>query len=332
MDLFFVLSGFLIGGILYDARTRSSYFSTFYSRRFYRILPLYSIVLALFLIGLALRPKFPSPGYQAIFNRTLPVWTYFPFLQNFAMAWSQTLGPTWLSITWSLAIEEQFYILLPLAIRFLDRRAIIVLSLLAIAGAPLCRLGLALSGNPVVGPYVLLPCRADSLAWGVLLALACRHESAWRWLVAHRGHLYAGLFLFGCTLAYWTKYAVDANIWGVSYLAVFYSLLLLLVVVNPGPAERFLFGRGPLVSMGTLAYGIYLFHQGIAAIFHYALQGQPDFMTSRGLVAVVASCITVAAFTSISWKYFEQPLIRRAHSKYTYGSPVGTSADSLSVR
>ena len=141
VDLFFVLSGFLIVGILYDARTRGSYFLTFYARRFYRILPLYSVVLALFLIGLALRPNFPSPNYQAIFNRTLPLWPYFPFLQNFAMAWSQTLGPTWLSITWSLAIEEQFYILLPLAIRFLDRRAIIALSLLAIAGAPLCRLG-----------------------------------------------------------------------------------------------------------------------------------------------------------------------------------------------
>src|ERR1700686_2947084 len=105
------------------------------------------------------------------------------------MAHRQTFGAHWVATTWSLAIEEQFYLLLPLLIRNLSARGIARIALAAILGAPAVRLILSASGNPYVGPYTLLPCRADSLGFGVLAALVCRDADAWEWLATHRKYL-----------------------------------------------------------------------------------------------------------------------------------------------
>lgn len=107
VDLFFVLSGFLIGGILLDVKTTDTYYRTFYLRRFHRILPVYFLWLLLFACGLALA----DPRVKGMFNQALPIWSYPLFLQNFAMAVQGTFGAQWLMVTWSLAVEEQFYLL-----------------------------------------------------------------------------------------------------------------------------------------------------------------------------------------------------------------------------
>ena len=105
MDLFFVLSGFLIGGILLDTRDSPNYFRTFYARRFFRIVPLYVAVLC---IALA--------ANHGKIDEQIPTVTYFLFLQNFWMALHGTFGYL-LSPTWSLAVEEQFYLTLPGIVR-----------------------------------------------------------------------------------------------------------------------------------------------------------------------------------------------------------------------
>ena len=122
VDLFFVLSGFLIGGILLDQRASPGYFKAFYARRFCRIFPVYFLWLGLFFALLALAPGFTSsPAFRHLFDKPLPAWSYATFTQNLVIARWETFGPDWLAITWSLAIEEQFYLLLPLMVRFLLR-------------------------------------------------------------------------------------------------------------------------------------------------------------------------------------------------------------------
>ena len=113
VDLFFVLSGFLIGGILFDARDATNYFKVFYMRRFYRILPLYGAIclstVAIFYVHLS--------THAWLFDRAkIPWYAYLTFGQNFWIVTFRTLGNWPLAVTWSLAVEEQFYLTLPFVI------------------------------------------------------------------------------------------------------------------------------------------------------------------------------------------------------------------------
>src|SRR5271168_1894347 len=131
VDLFFVLSGFLITGILLDTRSSEHYFKTFYARRVLRILPLYySVLVFMFVVVPLLRPA----DAHSIFERASPWWAFPLFLQNFLVARStNATGP--LGVAWSLAIEEQFYLLWPLVVRYcpirLLRRLATILILLS---------------------------------------------------------------------------------------------------------------------------------------------------------------------------------------------------------
>ena len=99
VDLFFVLSGFLIVGILVDAKGSPTYFKTFYIRRMCRILPLYYLMVVLFV----LLPKIGLSGNDWLFARDLPLLSYFTLTQNFFMH-NGGFGSNWLGVTWSLAI------------------------------------------------------------------------------------------------------------------------------------------------------------------------------------------------------------------------------------
>src|SRR5215467_9983632 len=114
VDLFFVLSGFLIGGILLDHKNSPSYFKTFYIRRVCRILPLYILCLALFYMT-------KSSGW--LWNSPLPWYSYATFTQNFWTAFrGNSAEALWLVPTWSLAVEEQFYLTLPLLLCLTDSK------------------------------------------------------------------------------------------------------------------------------------------------------------------------------------------------------------------
>src|SRR3984885_11738011 len=110
VDLFFVLSGFLITGILVDTKNSDGYFRNFYVRRCLRIWPLYySLLFFMFVIV-----RFLSQSeFQAVVQTSSPWWAFPLFLQNFLLPIStNAAGP--LGVTWSLAIEEQFYLVWPL--------------------------------------------------------------------------------------------------------------------------------------------------------------------------------------------------------------------------
>jgi peptidoglycan/LPS O-acetylase OafA/YrhL len=126
VDLFFVLSGFLIGGGLIDNRASPNYFSTFYRRRIYRIFPFYYLMVGLFLIG-----SFVLPA-AFLFTGAIPRWPFLLFVQNIGFA--IPLAAPWLGVTWSLAVEEQFYLLFPFAVRGLSRKPVLIAVLGCIAG------------------------------------------------------------------------------------------------------------------------------------------------------------------------------------------------------
>jgi peptidoglycan/LPS O-acetylase OafA/YrhL len=324
VDLFFVLSGFLIGGILLDAKTSANYYRTFYARRAHRILPLYWLWTGLFFLGVWFASGSTKYEYTEIFNNRIPYWTYPLFLQNFFQAGLRTFGCFWMSITWSLAVEEQFYLLFPSIVRRLDRRGLFVFLCVCIGMAPLCRLALQSLGYSIHGPFMLLPCRADSLALGVLVAMAKRDKNVWAKVVEHPGvqRFSMGFLLLGVALLVrWHPRAILNSV-GFTLLALIYTCLLVVVLSDHSKICRWVFGRTFLPKLGTLTYGVYLFHYGLLHLAHVWILGSTAVIKDWPTLALSAATLALTLLLAEwSWRYFEGPLVQRGQRLYRYLQP-----------
>lgn len=325
VDLFFVLSGFLIGGILLDARDSRRYYRTFYLRRFFRIIPVYYAWIIAYVTIEAFAGTFLRNHIDHA-SRSLglgPLLAQFLFLQNFGILNSYgAIGSRWFGPTWSLAVEEQFYLLAPAAIRYLSKRGLFILTLLVILLAPFLRVSICyLWPAQKIGlgmVYTLMPCRADSLGIGVLAALLWREERSRDWLTMHARTLYILMcvFLAGfIVLARWwpSNETLPMQSVGYTWIAVFFALVLLLALAKPtGPVAR-LGRRSWLRELGRVSYCLYLIHMGLllicAALLNAAHKRGPEEFLARILVAVVSYGVARA-----SWVYFEHPLVRIGHT------------------
>jgi peptidoglycan/LPS O-acetylase OafA/YrhL len=321
VDLFFVLSGFLIGGILLDAVDSPTYFRTFYTRRAYRILPLYAAILGLtFAIDLCFQ------------RQHLAQFLYYPvFLQNIQMAATASFGAVHVGVTWSLAVEEQFYLTMPWVVRRLSRHRLVILLLAVIVAAALLRATLlSVFPDNWVAAHVLTFCRSDALSIGVLVALGVREPGVlslmrrYSW-VAYT--LLAILLLISLRVMWGHFEPLAGKAFGIDYsfLAIFYGLLLLSTLLSNRLSAIFSFG--PLRFMGSIAYGVYLLHRLINFSLYKAFFYLRPKSGSIGdiLVATASVAVSIAVATA-SWRYFEQPLVRRGH-RYTYVD--ATSRDEL---
>jgi peptidoglycan/LPS O-acetylase OafA/YrhL len=321
VDLFFVLSGFLIGGILLDARDARNYFSTFYIRRFLRIVPIYyATLLALGTLSIVARYH---PGVPADWSMDglLSLYVFPLFMHNIWMAIYNTMGPGMLPVFWSLGVEEQFYLTLPLLVRFCTRRRLATIAVEAILLAPILRLVLySFWPNHPLAWFVLMPCRADSLFFGVLAAVALRDVGAKAWLAAHRVLLRSLIVVFGLGLPFVTQTNMVAN--GLfmvslmlSWIAAFYCLVLVYAITFPDslPARSL---RWPWLRwLGTIAYGMYLLHIMVLS-FVVDYLGAALHLASP-LAQFLAASLAIAvtwALSSVSWLCFEKPLVARGHS------------------
>jgi peptidoglycan/LPS O-acetylase OafA/YrhL len=321
VDLFFVLSGFLIGGILLDAQASTNYFRVFYTRRFLRIVPIYLVCLA---AGLALSVVIDhglAPRLSWMLKDRITLKPYFVFLQNFWMARRATFGMVGLTVTWSLAIEEQFYLTLPLVIRFCRSHALLLTAILAgVVIAPVSRLVLyVLYPAHAIAGVVLMPCRADALLLGVLGAIAVR-EPHWRdWLERRRRLMLVFLTAMAGGLVALTKYS--ANPYGLgmlgfgfTYLAIFYLLTILYAVLFRDSRLGGLLRWRWLRWLGSIAFGVYLFHELIRTVFFGLIWSRPPagMASPEFSVTLVALGVTLA-LCRLSWKLFEKPLIDIGH-------------------
>jgi peptidoglycan/LPS O-acetylase OafA/YrhL len=268
VDLFFVLSGFLIGGILFDNNKAKNYFPVFYGRRACRILPAYAVMLALGVIVTA-----SSPGSELVREffapRGVDGWTYPLFFQNVAMAFVGTWGSAYLSVTWSLAIEEQFYLLLPLAIRRIHGRQLIGTLVVVALSAPVVRLLLWSFGGLIgmhnrIASLVLLPARADALLTGAVLAILWR-KARFRRLVAEEGRFLSAacwvcaIGLAGLLVENPEPGSALMAVGGLSFVAIACAVVLLMSLREGSVTSR-LMRTGWLRWSGRRCYSLYLFH------------------------------------------------------------------------
>ena len=260
VDLFFVLSGFLIGGILIDHRRSTNYFGVFYLRRACRILPLY---LAMILCFGALHVAKPA-GLGWLYEDPMPLWSYLTFTQNYTMGFAQSLGPNTLGITWSLAIEEQFYLLLPVVIRYV----------------PMTRIPAVLTGLVLVGPIsrafvdglgssVYAFCRTDALMLGALIAWAVRDRAICEGLARSGGVLWAmlAILLIGAGALGLQNLPVGSPL-GHLWLAALYGTFIVLVLRGQDTCLVRALSQPWLVWFGSRSYGIYLLHQTCSGAWH----------------------------------------------------------------
>ncbi len=307
VDLFFVLSGFLIAGILLDNRDAPNFFRAFYLRRACRIFPLYFLVLALF-IGLSATSLATSPAYRSLFQNPFPWWSYATFTQNFLMGIRGDLGATWLSPTWSLAVEEQFYLFVPLLVYALPRRTLLGVLLLAVLAAPFLR---GLSADLLA--YVNTPCRSDSLLSGAALAVLVRWEPFMAAVRQRRGQLLALFAVFLAGAAVLTVLPAARSLKHF-WLAGLYSVFVLIAFADTEPRLGRLLRSPVLVWFGQLSYGIYMFHLPIFGLMHGALrQGEPQIHTLLDAgITILALGITLGV-AMLSYHFVESPILRFGH-------------------
>ena len=327
VDLFLVLSGFLIGGILLDARDSPNYFRTFYLRRVHRILPIYYLWVSLFVVVKFSASRWlPSPITESAGAfHALPF--YYLFLQNFLSQVHGTLGWYWLAVTWSLAIEEQFYLVAPLLVRFLSTRALVFTLVATVIFAPLLRALMYNHESAILESkgyyYVLMPFRADALALGMLAAVAWKTPRAQTLLLSNRNIMKWVLLLLSLGLPILLKWFPGPTshltaVAGYSWLAMFYVVLLLCVLADREGILAQGMRWGFLMQLGGISYCVYLIHLLINGACHaLILHSSPSIDSVQGVAVTLLAAALTWAIAKCSWRYFEGPLMRRGH-RYSY--------------
>jgi peptidoglycan/LPS O-acetylase OafA/YrhL len=316
VDLFFLLSGFLIGGNLLDTRDSPNYFSVFYIRRFCRVLPIYFLFMAL--VGIAYRYVYLPVGAPLdwVFAGKLPWYAYISFAQNLWISKWNTSGSSILAITWAFAVEVQFYMVIPALIRFVRRSALPYIFVSGFVLAPLVRLFIVFRfRSSLYATYALLPCRMDSLFLGLLCAYYLREREVWNWLVKRRSNLWIVFFtLLAIVPALNTKGIPVTLLWitvGYGWMSLLYATAMILALTSP----RSFLSRGLrwrwLTGLGTISYGVYLFHSGIYGFCMWLLTGHASLLaTWKDFgVTLLAAAISIA-LGRLSWLYFEKPIVR----------------------
>jgi peptidoglycan/LPS O-acetylase OafA/YrhL len=263
VDLFFVLSGFLITGILWKRRTNDHYFSRFYGRRLLRIWPVYLLMLGFaFLLLPILKERLGGPLLN-IPAEPLAPWPFLLMIQNFFS--SRLYLSATLVATWSLAIEEQFYLLWPFLIRRASLRILLTCLIIGVLLAPLLRIATANWGWSARAIYMSPLTHGDGLLCGAAVAIWLRVAKPRR-----RNLLFAGLvlLLFGFVLLLST--ATVQRDWGQPWPPLVFSaaallstglLLVALVSENTGHLlHRYFFMNKVLAFLGFISYGLYLYH------------------------------------------------------------------------
>jgi peptidoglycan/LPS O-acetylase OafA/YrhL/SAM-dependent methyltransferase len=345
VDLFFVLSGFLITGILFDARNDPHYFRNFYMRRVLRIFPLYYGVLLLVLVALPLiRGTHPADALG--YANQWWLWTY---LSNFAVAreaeWIFDVGGLRLGHLWSLAIEEQFYMIWPAVVLLLSRRALMGVCVACIVGALGIRVAMLSAEAHPIAVYVLTFCRMDGLAAGSLLALAVRSPGGVSRLVpwARIGFAASGAFLLSYFVINFgfSEYVYTVQTLGFSALVLLFTSLLLLVISSPPHSlGQRLFTMAPLTWLGTYSYGLYVFHVMLLPVFDqvFAIDRLSGIVGSQTLAlgAHVALCAAVSiTLAYASWHLYEKRFIGlKRHFEYREerGHSMATTTEALMTK
>lgn len=324
---FFVLSGYLIGGILYDTRNREGYFKVFYGRRILRVFPVYYLTLLVVACFSAVRRYDFVGDYH--------FWSHFLYIHNLCPGYT-----SWhnnhvdLLHFWSLAIEEQFYLVWPLVVWFLrDRRKLIAFTSLLILG---------ICGFRLVAPFYVMtplqmvyftPTRVDGILLGVLLALIRQNAMFERikpfakW-VALSG-MATGVILAVCHDDAFSKTLVGAEI--SIPLANFTALAIIVAVMEENSWTNRACSQRWICWLGNMSYGLYVFHFIYIYFFLYTLTPQLALHMRQSFAILTSGALAFALtllLSMLSYRFIEGPIMNlKQHIKYGAAKPLVASRE-----
>ena len=322
VDVFFVISGFLITGILRD-EAEGSRFSIlrFYERRARRILP---ALFAMLLVTTVLAMAFFLPSYLSDYAKSLAstagfvsnlyFWKYSGYFESSAL-----LRP--LLHTWSLSVEEQFYIFMPFAVfvvhKYLRKRWLVVFGTTAVLSFAL---SVYLTSRGPTANFFLLPTRTWELLIGALLALRPlpRLQAQWAMNII----ALCGAALIAASVLLYTEATPFP---GVAALPPCLGAALL---IYAGASGTTVVGQvlswDPIVFIGKVSYSLYLIHWPVAVFVRYITLAQPTLLSAAFIVTVSFG------FAVLSWRYVERPF-RKSDAGVTRGQIFAMSAGGLAT-
>jgi len=245
---------------------------------------------------------------------------YLTYTQNFFMAWTNHDGGLSLIPTWTLAVEEQFYMLLPLIVLFVPPRFLLKTLLALVVTAPLLRTALLYQfGSEHISANCLLPCRWDTLFWGSIAAIIWRDEKLKSIFLKDDGKLLKAILIGAIwivPLMLFSKKFTDVPLRmsvGLTVIGLG-SAAYILLVVSKNVSGKMLLAK-PLKFFGTISYGMYLVHQPILVMMHgFILGTRPDVETLPQLLVTLTAIPISVGIAWLSWTFFESKIVRYGHN------------------
>jgi peptidoglycan/LPS O-acetylase OafA/YrhL len=314
VDLFFVLSGFLITRILRHGRDQPGRLATFWVRRALRIFPLFYLYLAV-VWATTLFPEWRAAAgmERSIAHGTLPAFSL--YVGNWFMALHLPFPHDELGPLWSLAVEEQFYFVWPFVVWSLSGRSLRRTCMALVALGPVLRFvvpRIFITSDPTWVAYTTTLCRLDTLAMGALLAVLMEGErksqlvlraARWVWPFAFAGIAVLSFEPIAHHVA--DRGGALFAAFGYSYLGVCYTVLLARVLEAPAWLSRLLCFR-PIAALGRISYGMYVWQWLAGVVLAWA--ARPLTRSPWGFAAVWI-CATIAV-SAASYRLCEAPLLR----------------------
>lgn len=317
--VFFVLSGYLITRILISTRTSPSFFRTFYLRRSIRIFPIYYLTLgAIAYLGLVRGESITRLPFYLVYS------------QGLANQWTGVHAgfPSVFDHSWSLAVEEQFYLFWPVIVYLLPMNALRGLCVLLVALGWIVRLAYSAyyQFNPELASYMVytpLESNWDALGMGAFLATLSSKDD----LHVNHSRLRVASFSWIVSVSIFAASSLGYINWSNSMLAQT-SGLIFRVILTPAigyflycvidnrnsPASRVL-ALAPIRRVGKISYGIYLFHFPLFYFVERIAKGHLH-ATPFWLIDILKVCVSYV-FASLSWQLLEEP-INRLKSRFPY--------------
>ena len=308
VDLFFVLSGFLITRIVISRKQSDTRFlMAFYARRALRILPPYLLLVAVFwaVVWAGVR--------NDVFNNDIALWRFLTFTQNFWMADHATYGPDGISVTWSVAIEEQYYLAFPLLVILLPKgRLPAFLTIITLASVTWRAYIFALDPSNNYPSDLGTFARLDGLAAGGLIACAFDNPDWAQWLRDHRAGLRRAMLWSLASLIFVRRDSgVQMAFFGHTMLTICFALVTTDILLNLGANSqymRFLRSSG-LRFLGKISYSLYLFHPIVLATA-FLLTGYPKTLGGWPQVLILTTCLVLTiGFCNLLFNRLESRII-----------------------
>ncbi len=317
VDLFFVLSAFLLTRNLLAHRGEVGTAEVFYRRRILRILPLYLLLLSAALAMIPILGRNEGQIGEWLLGGLAPLPLYALFLQNFWDGLQAGWSGHFLAPTWSLAVEEHFYLVLPLLVLRLDDRRLAQAAALFILVAPLLRFALDAEVGPIAARTWTFA-RVDSFGWGMLVALALSYGEAGAELFLRLWSAGAAVILASFVgAAVFCNSLVDPLLYSITALL---AARLLLSTARPSTFET---PSGAIFNcaawMGRRCYSIYLLHMPVIGLVAIAA-GSPHFLHLGACFFFLAAALTFL-LADMTFRFIERPFMAYAERHVLYAEP-----------